>query len=359
MSHPVIEATLFEPGRSRAHSGKLVTDSQGQCRFILDDTREVRELGAFRDFKISDRLASVPRVLTAPDGTRLETLDNDGIDDLRNDLDTHSWLSYTLAQVARIEHSARVAALSAIILVGFAAFTYWSIVPFAAKQVAFAIPEEMLDEPGDRASTFIYQRITIPSKLSRARQTELQDMFSEILSTRENPGRYTLRIRTTKDDMVNAFALPDGTIVMLDGLIKMAANDDEIMAVMAHEIGHVDERHSVRGVLQASALSLILLAVFGDASGAIDLLLNFPVLAMLQSYSREFEREADRAAIETMTALKRDPEALATMLERMTAQCGEACENAGWFSSHPGTKERAADIRKRARDLRSRLPVEN
>jgi len=349
MRHPVINGTLFEAGRSRARPGRLVVDDNGITRFI-DDANEVRVLGAFSSIAVSDRLGSVPRVLSLPDGGRFETLDNDGIDDLRNALNDHSWLSFSLAHVARIEHSIVIASIAAVILLAFAGLAYWAGIPFVAKQVAFAVPEELLEEPGDRMARYIYETITIPSQLPDVRQAELQTMFDELAQAAGSPHRYEMRVRTTDDGMVNAFALVDGTIVMLDELIKVAGNDDEIRAVMAHEIGHVEERHALRGVLQASSISLMLMAVFGDASGAIDMLLNFPVLVMLQSYSRKFEREADRYAVDLMAQIGRDPAALATMLERMTAGCGEECKEAGWLSSHPGIDERAANIRALAAD---------
>ena len=195
------------------------------------------------------------------------------------------------------------------------------------------------------------KKTTIPSNLPEERQAELRVMFDELAQAAGSPQRYQMKVRTTKNNMVNAFALVDGTIVMLDGLINAAATDDEIMAVMAHEIGHVEERHALRGVLQASAISLLLMAVFGDASGAIDMLLNFPVLVMLQSYSRKFERESDIYAVDLMARIGRDPAALASMLERMTESCGEACRESGWLSSHPGIDERAAEIRARASEI--------
>lgn len=350
MSYPVITGTLFEAGRSRALPGRLTVDPDGITRFI-DEEGQARVLGAFSSIKVSDRLGSVPRALNLPDGSRFETPDNDGVDDLRNALNDHSWLSFSLAHIARIEHSVVIASLSAVILLAFAGLAYWAGIPFVAKQVAFAVPEELLEEPGDRMARYIYEKTTIPSNLPEERQAELRVMFDELAQAAGSPQRYQMKVRTTKNNMVNAFALVDGTIVMLDGLINAAATDDEIMAVMAHEIGHVEERHALRGVLQASAISLLLMAVFGDASGAIDMLLNFPVLVMLQSYSRKFERESDIYAVDLMARIGRDPAALASMLERMTESCGEACRESGWLSSHPGIDERAAEIRARASEI--------
>jgi Zn-dependent protease with chaperone function len=114
--------------------------------------------------------------------------------------------------------------------------------------------------------------------------------------------------------MPNAFALPGGSIVFLDGLVKMAPNDDALVGVFAHEFGHVKHRHGLRTLLRTAAISAVAAWYFGDftslASAAV-------VLSQL-SYTRDFETQADDTAIELMRANKLDTNALAELFRRMS-----------------------------------------
>ena len=90
----------------------------------------------------------------------------------------------------------------------------------------------------------------------------------------------------------NAFALPSGIIVMTDELVEMAETDDELVAVLAHEVGHVRGRHALRQLLQAAGVSALAFALLGDVSSISALLSAAPAL-LHAKHSRDFEREAD------------------------------------------------------------------
>ncbi|MCK7469253.1 MAG: M48 family metallopeptidase [Desulfosudis oleivorans] len=78
------------------------------------------------------------------------------------------------------------------------------------------------------------------------------------------------------------------------------AADDELLAVLAHEAGHVAHRHGVQRIIQDSLLAFAISAVTGDASGTSQLFLGLPVMLTELAYSRDFEREADRYALDTL-----------------------------------------------------------
>ena len=73
-----------------------------------------------------------------------------------------------------------------------------------------------------------------------------------------------LEFRTIPDLGANAFALPSGIVVVTDDLVASAASDEELLAVLAHELGHIQHRHALRGVLQTSIIPLLLAAITGD-----------------------------------------------------------------------------------------------
>lgn len=128
--------------------------------------------------------------------------------------------------------------------------------------------------------------------------------------------KYTFRV-IDKDD-VNAFALPGGYVYVFKGLVDKISNDDELAAVIAHEIAHVVARHSVKR-LQGSVgydILRILMAVTGAGSGdagRIDAAFG----QLIMSYSREDEALADKLAVKYLKEAGYDPWAVVSLLKKL------------------------------------------
>jgi Zn-dependent protease with chaperone function len=93
----------------------------------------------------------------------------------------------------------------------------------------------------------------------------------------------------------NAFAMPGRRIVVFSGLIDRARSPEMLAGVIAHEMGHVDLHHPMRGLIHQMGLGAALTLIFGDSS-----LAGMGQLALALSYSRDMEREADRRGIELL-----------------------------------------------------------
>jgi len=144
----------------------------------------------------------------------------------------------------------------------------------------------------------------------------------------------------------NAFALPGGTIVITDAMIKTAQSPEEVLAVLAHEIGHVESRHALRHVLQSSAVGVVAASVTSDAASLSVAVAGLPVLLAQTKYSRDFEAEADEYGFQLLKQHQLSPDAFASLMERLT-QKQESTERAyAFLSTHPVTAERI----KRARE---------
>ena len=143
----------------------------------------------------------------------------------------------------------------------------------------------------------------------------------------------------------NAFALPSGVIVFTDALIELAQDDREIIAVLAHESGHLEQRHALRTVLQNSVALVALALITGDVSSATAFGGALPAFLLQNRFSREFEREADAHAVAVLRRAGIDPALLATMLERLTKSTGEPDPKLlHYLSTHPSTPERIETI---------------
>jgi Zn-dependent protease with chaperone function len=211
-----------------------------------------------------------------------------------------------------------------------------------------------------------------PSKLDPVDQERLRKLFAAMVQPRGEKTEYRIEFRYSKVGP-NAFALPNGVIVMTDQLAMLARNDSAVLAVLSHELGHLQRRHSMRHLVQAFGVGIVLNLFVGDVSTTLAAL---PTFLLDQKYSRDFEREADAYAIEMMQANGLTLGPMADLFERMrgadsaashknTAQSDTDDEDdeydedhdqkrkgksksgppLEYFSSHPSDEERIARLR--------------
>lgn len=172
------------------------------------------------------------------------------------------------------------------------------------------------------------------------------------------PGRqFTYRFAVVDQLEPNAFAAPGGYIYVSRGLLALAQSEDELAGVIAHEIQHVERRHSVQQ--SRKELGLGLLALPGQLLGSIvseDLaaLAGKPFEAIAAGYSRDQEREADTLGQPLAAAAGYDPTAMALILDRMERFIGTLTHEKrapSFFDSHPTTPERVSTLTQRAASI--------
>lgn len=136
--------------------------------------------------------------------------------------------------------------------------------------------------------------------------------------------------------VANAFALPSGRIFITRSLLDISQNADELISILAHEMGHVQAHHALRLSLRVGGSSAFLGFLLGDFTGSAAIMAIGQVL-IGTSFSREFEREADELAVQILHTLGVSPMVLANMLERLEARG----QQAGLLATHPMTADRA------------------
>lgn len=262
-----------------------------------------------QDIHAESRISGLPAVLKLPNGGRIETTDFDALDAcLRAAGVTHNLLH-------RLEQHRRIAIVAALLVLGVAAALYFRGLPLAGRIVAPLVPESVVHALGEGVLEQLDQTIFLPTQLSSARQTELQTMFARLNDDPEL--RTNLKFRDGGWIDANAFALPDGTIVLTDQLAHIAENDEQIAGVLLHEIGHLDGRHAIRQLVQRSGIGVITLMIFGDVSGIGSLLVAMPAIILETAFSRDMEREADDFAAERLDQLDIRLEAFSGFFSRM------------------------------------------
>ena len=143
-------------------------------------------------------------------------------------------------------------------------------------------------------------------------------------------------------DQINAFAIPGGWVYIFTGLLKQMQTEAELAAVLAHEVAHIAERHSMEQLTRQFGFNLVLSAVLGEEAAAWQAILAQASsgLVMLR-FSRDDERQADELGVQYMYAAGYNPEGMVHLLELfLSMQEREPSKVEQWLSTHPISSER-------------------
>ena len=138
----------------------------------------------------------------------------------------------------------------------------------------------------------------------------------------------------------NAFALPGNDIVLLDELVWFADDETVVLAVLAHEFGHVTERHALRQIMRSATVAIGVGLMVGAEESILEEIVGFGGNIILSGQSRAFELEADRVSADLMRRLGHNTESLARFFEKIQDECGTLCDGGGLLASHPSFRDR-------------------
>ena len=337
-------STRCHPVTVLLHKGVMVVEGDG-----------VRRTAKLAHLVISEPLAHAPRILQMTDGARVEVSDR-RIDRLlyKNGFRDH-W-------VVRWQQNWGVALGALCTLLALMLSAYQWGVPWAADRVARHLPNTLEQKIGDAQLRVVEAQMMAPTRLDPVDQQRLQGLFAGLRRPADDHASYRLEFRHSKIGP-NAFALPNGVIIMTDQLVMLARDDQAILGVLAHELGHVQRRHALRRLVQGAGVAILVNVMLGDVSTIVTAL---PTLLLDQKYARDFEREADTYAIAMMQANAIPLAPLADLFARMGGSAahdahdltkGEvegarhgtppdsAPPHSTFFSSHPSDAERIARLR--------------
>lgn len=174
----------------------------------------------------------------------------------------------------------------------------------------------------------------------------MQGIFQRVLQqTGRRDVRYQLLLERD-DSQVNAYALPDGRVVLLTGLLKALpkGNDNAIAFVIAHEISHVEKRHAQKMAQQGGLTNLAIRVLTNGQSDVVQGIGGVGSNLLVSGYSRGMEAEADNNGLELMRRAGYDPRgALVTLklFETLEAKKGRARV----FPTHPKASDRLKETR--------------
>lgn len=189
-------------------------------------------------------------------------------------------------------------------------------------------------------------------------QKRIEDIGAKIAAVCERKELiYRFKVLKSKEpDNYNAFSIPGGYVFIFDTFIEKLKTDDEIAAVLAHEVGHIAAKDSIKRLQQSIGMNaLMLLSVAGArANGEEVQKAGYALTQLMMTYSREAEVQADALSVRYLKAAKYDPEAVVKVLKFMKDQRKKgALRQFAFFRTHPYTSERIAHAQAEVDDAMS------
>ena len=288
---------------------------------------------------VSPRIGSSYRFVNLPNGGQFGCAGNALLDSIIQESQSEGIVAWL--EERWIAALACVAVIALMLIIG-----YFFGLPVAAEHIASRIPMETERSLGDEALTYMDERGWFkPTNLDFDKREIIGDGFARLCKDLPLHKYYHLEFRAGRIFGPNAFAFPGGIIIITDEMVETATDMEEVLAVLAHEIGHVELRHTMRSVLQNSAIGLIVATITSDAASLSAAVTALPVILAQTKYSRKFESAADDFAFRLLKQKGYSPEAFATLMERLSKKSGESQGPLGWISTHPITSERVKHAR--------------
>lgn len=329
---------LYYDGRtSRSSNVRLLFSDDGYVTILGDG---VSLKFALDEIQFASRLGHTPRAIVLPNHGKCEVADNDALDAILTRLGRKPAAHW----IHRLESSLVYVLLAVVLTAGFG----WGMVargiPWMAEQAAYALPNSVARALGKGTLEALDRSLFKPSELDVQHRATLQQRFATMTAELEDGAGYRLEFRKGGKIGANAFALPSGIVVVTDELVGISHNDDQVAAVLAHEIGHLEYRHSLRMAMQSSGVALLIATLTGDPFSSSALAVALPTVLVHASYSRAFEAEADDYAYAYLVEQGVPTQAFADIMLLI----GDDEENSSveqYLSTHPGTLERIERFR--------------
>lgn len=209
-------------------------------------------------------------------------------------------------------------------------------IPWKPKGIDLSYPLEQEIALGELIMENLIENDPQFAKLNHAEVDSAIAVISNRLIEQIGLTDYDYNIIVVNNEMVNAFALPGGNIVVLSGLIAFSESPEEVAAVIAHEIGHVERKHVMKRLLKEFGLQL-LFSVLSGGDGVI--LSEVSKTATSTYFDRKQEEEADDFSLELLEKSNIDPRSLGVMFRKMKHEHNQHSEM-DFFTTHPHMNSR-------------------
>jgi Zn-dependent protease with chaperone function len=305
-------------------------------------------------FEPSARVIGLPYALRLADGAYLQ---------IEHDLLPDDWFPrhHRLERLVDwLERKWPAAVAGVVIIVATLLGLFEFGVPWAADRIASHLPATLEHSMGTQSLAALEGRLLMPSTLKPEQQAHYQAVFRHFVQGIHGLPEVRLRFYTAPAIGANAFAMPDGSVVFTDALMKELPDDQAFMAVVAHELGHQAHHHLLREVLRSSGVFIVAGMLMGDVTSLGGVTAGVPVFLINAHYSRGFEADADSYAFDALAQQSIDPVAFVhamQALERAHPEIKGEDQSMRYAASHPMTAERIAHADAASRAFQAHHPT--
>jgi predicted Zn-dependent protease len=215
--------------------------------------------------------------------------------------------------------------------------TYFLVVPWLSEKLASNVSIKTEEGFGNA----VFDALDLSKQQDREATLLVNDFFKEM----KIPTDYTVRITVVSGDVINAFALPGGKIIIYSALLKELKTYPELAALLSHEFTHINNRHSTRSVFRQLGSGVFLSLLFGKFGNITAILADHADKFKSLKYSRRLEKEADIGGLSLLKERKIDHEGFVGLFQHLKASV-PASAVPEFFESHPDIDRRIEYIRK-------------
>lgn len=301
------------------------------------------------DISVKSKLGDLPREIILPDGDMLVCPSTPALD---------NWLDKNASSVMHRIESRASWLIGSILLVPVLLYCLFTVlIPYVAVSLAAHLPYGVKQIASEHTLSALDHTVLDTTTLSQEDVKTMRTSFDNVLGqlSTKNP-HYRVLFRASETFGPNAFALPDGTIVFTDELVRLVENDQALLnAILLHEVGHVEHEHAMRLVSESLFTTLAISYFFGDLSGALEAFLGVGSTVVQNKFSQAHEWESDNFAIEQLQALGEDPADFASAMRALKSMMPDNSEANSWFQSHPMLEARIQNAERAGKKRNERL----
>ena len=331
----MLQANYFDGRSTRLRVVELSTSGD-----VLSVTGEGIDFQVpFSQVSVDEQLGRASRRLRFQDGAFCEVRDVGALAELLKSV------GYRDGHVDRMQRHMRWIVVSTLlsIVLSWAAYK-WGL-PWAAQIGARHLPPAVGRVLSEQTLRLMDGKFLLTSKVPAERRKALAAEFEQLHTPEGGTPQSVLLFRNSPQFGSNAFTLPDGTIILLDDLVMSIKDDRQVMAVLAHELGHARGHHSLQLLLESSAIGAFWTFYAGDVSG---LLAAAPAAMAQAKYSQSLEQAADDYAAAVLECNQLSPGLLADALVTIAKSHPELSSSSDFLASHPSTAARLKRLRELA-----------
>ena len=334
-----IEGKFLDGKTSKRHCARLEVNNQQVIIGIhLSDT--ITSIPVIdHSYVVHSRLGTTPQEISFSDNQLFISNDFESIKrlNLRNverSSNNSNWLH-------NLENNSRLILLSILLTIAFMYSVVVFGIPSSAKFLAHNLPaltSSQLISTLDILDETVFEE----SRLSDDRKLEIMTLVTPYL---QGHMELSPKLVFRSGMKANALALPNGVIVFTDDFVNLTKSDDELIAVLFHELGHLTHKHMTQRLIQDAIITLVVLFMVNDLESA-DLVTGIPTLLLDLNYSRDFEVEADEYALTMLDKhnlpLHSFSDAMTNLQNYYKQLNDDDSDNAlnQFFSTHPSTEDR-------------------